>query len=226
MESITYDRFSSSEIAQGRQNRKMYIICGVLTLYMLILTVAVGIKLSQVSQEVADVTFSLKTIDSSIKEASNPLQFEIPSLNPERIVQGPCEENWVFFKDSCYFQSTITQSWQNAENNCIRKNAHLVVVNNLDELDFLSSIVKLQVSYWIGLVEKEEGQWSWVDGMDFKATEHYWDEGQPDNWDVRLNGEDCGQLHGRIRVEKRRLWNDADCTLSCPYICEGKPKSK
>ncbi|XP_057213072.1 asialoglycoprotein receptor-like 1 [Triplophysa rosa] len=237
MESIAYDRFSSSEAEinhtapkflpeLGRQNRKMYIICGVLALYMLILTVAVGIKLSQVSQEVADVTLSLKTIDSSIKEASNPLQFEIPLISPELIVQGPCEENWVFFKDSCYFQSTIMQSWQSAENNCIRKNAHLVVVNNLEELDFLSSIVKLQVSYWIGLVEKEQGQWSWVDGTDFKATKHYWDEGQPDNWDVRVNGEDCGQLHARIRADKRRLWNDADCTLACPYICEGKPKSQ
>lgn len=237
MESITYDRFSSSEAEinhtapkflpeLGRQNRKMYIICGFIAVYMVILTVAVGIKLSQVSQEVADVTLSLKNIDVSIKEASNPLQFENSLLSPEVIVQGRCEENWVFFKDSCYFQSTTRQSWQSAENSCIQKKAHLVVVNNLDELDFLSSIVKLIESYWIGLVEKEEGQWSWVDGTDFKATEHYWDEGQPDNWDVRVNGEDCGQLHGRIRVDKRRLWNDADCTLSYPYICEGKPKSQ
>lgn len=37
--------------------------------------------------------------------------------------------------------------------------------------DFLSAIVKTSNSYWMGLVEKEEGQWSWVDGTDFSATE-------------------------------------------------------
>lgn len=59
-----------------------------------------------------------------------------------------------------------------------------------------------------------------------KLSSSYWDEGQPDNWDVRVNGEDCGQLHARIRADKRRFWNDADCTLSYPYICESKPKSQ
>ncbi len=53
----------------------------------------------------------------------------------------------------------------------------------------------------------------------------HWDVGQPDDWDAQVNGEDCGQLHGRITVERRRLWNDGDCTLYLPFICEGKPKS-
>nr|WOF00803.1 C-type lectin domain family 10 member A [Osteobrama belangeri] len=117
------------------------------------------------------------------------------------------------------------KNWQTAKKNCVEKRSHLVVVNNLAELDFLSSFVKLSESYWIGLVEKEEGQWTWVDGTDFNSTEHHWDVGQPDDWKVRVNGEDCGQLHSRLTVGRRRLWNDADCTLSYPYICEGKPKS-
>ncbi|XP_016122056.1 asialoglycoprotein receptor-like 1, partial [Sinocyclocheilus grahami] len=141
------------------------------------------------------------------------------------VCTGPCQEDWVFYEDSCYFQSSSKKSWQIAEKNCVEKGSHLVVVNDLAELDFLSSIVKLSESYWIGLVEKEEGQWSWVDGTDYSTTEHHWDVGQPDDWDVRVNGEDCGQLHARITVDRRRLWNDADCTISFPYICEGKPKS-
>ncbi|XP_051759259.1 asialoglycoprotein receptor-like 1 [Ctenopharyngodon idella] len=237
MESISYDRFTTSEAEinhtgqkfiheSGRQNRKMYIIYGVLILYVFILTLAVGIKISQVSQDVADVRLSVESIVASIKEAPKTLQFENAHFSelvmPER---GPCQEDWVFYKDSCYFQSSAKKSWQSAENNCIQKGSHLVVVNDLDELDFLSAIVKTSNSYWMGLVEKEEGQWSWVDGTDFSATEHYWDIGQPDDWAVRLNGEDCGQLHARLTEERRRLWNDADCTLSYPYICEGKPKN-
>jgi len=47
---------------------------------------------------------------------------------------GPCQEDWVFYKDSCYFQSSVKKSWQLAENNCIQKGSHLVVVNNMAEL--------------------------------------------------------------------------------------------
>lgn len=241
MESVSYDRFTTPEAeinnpgqkfihVSGRQNRKMYIIYGVLVLYVFILTLAVGIKISQVSQEVADVRLSVESLVVSIKKGPGTLQFEnghfSELLMPEHeSKQGPCQEDWVFYKDSCYFQSSVKKKWQLAEDNCIQKGSHLAVVNDMAELDFLSSIVKTSNSYWIGLVEKEKEKWSWVDGTDFDATEHLWDEGQPDDWDVRLNGEDCGQLHARITLERRRMWNDADCTLAYPYICESKPKS-
>uniref|UniRef100_A0A673GCX7 Asialoglycoprotein receptor-like 1 n=1 Tax=Sinocyclocheilus rhinocerous TaxID=307959 RepID=A0A673GCX7_9TELE len=86
------------------------------------------------------------------------------------VCTGPCQEDWVFYEDSCYFQSLTKKSWQIAEKKCVEKGSHLVVVN---DLDFLSSIVKLSESYWIGLVEKKEGQWSWVDGTDYSTTEHW-----------------------------------------------------
>lgn len=47
----------------------------------------------------------------------------------------------------------------------------------------------------------------------------FWDEGQPDDWDYRENGEDCGQIHSSEK-RKRKLWNDADCDLPYRYICE------
>ncbi|XP_016373223.1 C-type lectin domain family 10 member A-like isoform X2 [Sinocyclocheilus rhinocerous] len=186
-----------------------------------LIMLAKNVCMNQVNQDVADVRLSLKTV-----EAPKTLQFENANFS-ERVmlVQGPCQEDWVFYKDSCYFQSSVKKNWQIAEKNCVEKGSHLVVVNDLAELVFLSSFVKLSESYWIGLVEKEEGQWTWVDGTDYSTTEHHWDEGQPDDWDVRVNGEDCGQLHARVTVDRRRLWNDADCMLSYPYFCEGKPKS-
>lgn len=49
----------------------------------------------------------------------------------------------------------------------------------------------------------------------------FWDEGQPDDWDYRLNGEDCGQIHG-AKIRKRRLLNDADCKIKFKYICESR----
>ncbi|TRY65599.1 hypothetical protein DNTS_015204 [Danionella cerebrum] len=232
MESISYDRFTTPEAeisnmshkfiedcSSGRRSRLMYIIFGILALYVLILTLTVGIKLSQVSKEVADVKHSVKSLNVA-PEFDNAHFSEL--VMPE---QGACQQDWVFYKGSCYYQSTVKKNWKTAEDICVQKGAHLVVTNDLAELEFVSSFVKLSNSYWIGLEEKEEGHWSWVDGTDISETELHWDAGQPDNWDVRLNGEDCGQIHSASVFEKWRLWNDADCTLSYPFVCEGKPKS-
>lgn len=49
----------------------------------------------------------------------------------------------------------------------------------------------------------------------------FWDDGQPDNWDYRENGEDCGQIHSSSK-RIRKLWNDADCQLQYRYICEAR----
>lgn len=112
--------------------------------------------------------------------------------------------------------------------------------------EYISGIVDIKHSYWIGLVERQhEGHWSWVDGTNFNSTPtwvegeasrrryqnwnnsscclvfRFWDEGQPDNWSFRENGEDCGQLHASLN-RKRKLWNDADCSLGYRYICEAK----
>ncbi len=40
----------------------------------------------------------------------------------------------MFYKDSCYFQSSVMKNWQSAEKNCVEKGLHLVVVNDLAEL--------------------------------------------------------------------------------------------
>ncbi|KAI4896346.1 hypothetical protein NFI96_025922 [Prochilodus magdalenae] len=167
-----------------RQNRIIFLMFGVLSVFLLILTLTVGIK------------------------------------------SGPCEEDWVFYKEKCYFISRqMMKKWEDAEKNCVQRRAHLLVVNDGEELDYISQLVDINTNYWIGLVERgEEGSWTWVDGTDYSKTEHFWDEGQPDDWNVRFNGEDCGQLHAEPAMV-RRPWNDADCTLSYKFICEGTPRT-
>ncbi|MCI4381359.1 hypothetical protein PGIGA_G00250570 [Pangasianodon gigas] len=194
MESMQYDRFTASEsesaeryhnevpsYTPNRQNRRIYIMFGVLTVFLILLTLTVGIKSS-------------------------------------------CENDWVFYKNKCYYTSTQRLNWHDAEKNCIWRRGHLLVVNDLEEMEYVSQLAEEHLNYWIGLVEREgEGNWSWVDGTDFKSTEHFWDDGQPDDWDRRVNGEDCGQIHAKHKpsdIVTHRLWNDADCTLSYKYICE------
>ncbi|XP_056274570.1 asialoglycoprotein receptor-like 1 isoform X2 [Pseudoliparis swirei] len=141
----------------------------------------------------------------------------LPRLVP---VRGTCREGWVSFQTSCYVLTSTAMSWSKAEEQCQRHGGHLVVLNNVEELDYISKVVNIKYNYWIGLVEREhEGHWSWVDGTDFNSTPTFWDNGQPDNWDYSENGEDCGQIHASER-RKRKMWNDADCNLTHHFICE------
>ncbi|XP_062855486.1 hepatic lectin-like [Trichomycterus rosablanca] len=237
MESVGYHQFSSSQqetpemhlkaeppSTTNRRNWRIYIMLGVLALFLFLLTLTVGIKFSQVNQQVSDALISLQTIGASITVSQKGSLHAGPTVSlPGR---GLCLKDWFFYKDKCYFISTERMNWNNAEKKCTEKKSHLLVVNDQEELEFVSQLLEWQTSYWIGLVERdEEGNWSWVDGTDFKSTEHFWDEEQPDDWDVRVNGEDCGQIHAQQvpDISSLRRWNDADCTMFYKFICEGIP---
>ncbi|XP_034727275.1 asialoglycoprotein receptor-like 1 isoform X2 [Etheostoma cragini] len=205
------------------------VLYGVLLLLLLTLLTLTGIRFSQLNKGIADVKLSLERISSEGTTSSFSSGHEMVSRATtiqevslqERVpVQGTCRQGWVSFQRSCYLLSRTAATWSKAEEQCRTHGAHLVVMNNVEELDYISEIVEIRYNYWIGLVEREhEGHWSWVDGTDINSAPTFWDKGQPDNWDYRENGEDCGQIHASEK-RKRKMWNDADCNLLYPYICE------
>ncbi|KAM7416346.1 hypothetical protein PAMA_018424 [Pampus argenteus] len=212
-------------IQKGMKRIVVSLLYGILVLLLLILLMVTGIKFSQLNKDITDVKHHLERISHRIPTSSSssdraPVQdvyFE--ELIP---VRGTCREGWVSFQSSCYLLTTTAVTWSKAEEQCRTHGGHLLVLNGVEELDYISKIGELHYNYWIGLVEREhEDHWSWVDGTDFHSTPTFWDIGQPDNWDYRVNGEDCGQLHMSVK-RKRKLWNDADCSMSNPYICESR----
>ncbi|XP_038153366.1 CD209 antigen-like protein A [Cyprinodon tularosa] len=121
-----------------------------------------------------------------------------------------CPTGWNKFSCSCYFLSTKSGSWDEGRKDCITRGADLVVINDKDEQDFISSFAN--EAAWIGLIDKEtEGSWKWVDGT--SMTLSFWGDDQPDNW---KGDEDCGQY-----INKR--WNDLSCAASLKWICEKLP---
>ncbi|XP_070759967.1 perlucin-like protein [Enoplosus armatus] len=207
----------------GLKRMVVYVLYGVLVLLLFILLMVTGIRFTQLNKDIAGIKLHLERINHGGKTSAST-SANVPNVYLQALVsvRGTCREGWVSYQRSCYLLSTTTATWNKAEEQCQAHGAHLVVLNNVEELDYISEVVVIKYNYWIGLVEREnEGHWSWVDGTDFNSTHTFWDEGQPDDWDYRENGEDCGQLHGSER-RKRKLWNDADCNLSYRYICETK----
>ncbi|XP_071012458.1 C-type lectin domain family 4 member E-like isoform X1 [Oncorhynchus clarkii lewisi] len=242
MDSIQYDQFGTSDIEsnhsrrkiipqRGMQSRVVHLLYGVLVLLLLILLLITGLKFSQLNQAIVDVHLYLESLNKTVISAcatsssSDPAtinhnyhdEFQLPVI-------GTCNEEWWSFQDSCYLASKRKLNWKSAEEKCIELGAHLLVLNSEDELDYISQMIDAGKRYWVGLVERaQEGHWTWVDGTDYKSTPHFWDKGQPDDWQVGVIGEDCGQLHDGPH-RRRKLWNDADCSLMYNYICEAKGK--
>ncbi|XP_034396674.1 asialoglycoprotein receptor-like 1 [Cyclopterus lumpus] len=205
---------------------KRIVVCvlyGVLVLLLLILLMVIGINFSQLHKEITDVKLNLERISDGKTSFTSATTVEVflPSLVP---VRGTCMEGWVSFQTSCYVLASTAMIWSKAEEQCQRHGGHLVVLNNVEELDYISKVVDIKYNYWIGLVEREhEGHWSWVDGTNFNSTPILWDNDQPDNWEYYSeNGEDCGQIHASKR-RKRKMLNDADCNLPYHFICETRP---
>ncbi|XP_072456998.1 C-type lectin domain family 4 member G isoform X1 [Notamacropus eugenii] len=126
---------------------------------------------------------------------------------------SPCPDSWLAFEGSCYFFSTEKAQWDQSQQNCAKVQAHLVIVNSLEEQTFLTQNTR-GLGYWIGLTAtrargKVKG-YMWIDGT--KLTFSYWNEGEPN--DSRRN-ENC------VMMLYSGRWNDANCkSLSDNWICE------
>ncbi|CAL8351542.1 unnamed protein product [Boreogadus saida] len=100
------------------------------------------------------------------------------------------------------------QNWKGSRNDCLQRNADLVVINSRREKEFTSSIGK----HWIGLSDREtEGEWKWVDGSGL--TFRNWRKDEPDGGD-KIS--ECAEQHGRELPN----WNDAFCNRPNFWICE------
>ncbi|XP_059846844.1 CD209 antigen-like protein C isoform X2 [Hypanus sabinus] len=121
-----------------------------------------------------------------------------------------CPTEWIQFRNTCYHLSLSTETWVEAQRQCASVDAHLVVINNAEEQEFLGSI--LQDRYWIGLSDTEsEDDWRWVDGTDYSLPSINWNEGEPNDAN---NAEDCAEILGDGKL------NDLSCDKSQRWICE------
>ncbi|XP_043832102.1 C-type lectin domain family 17, member A [Dromiciops gliroides] len=123
-----------------------------------------------------------------------------------------CPKNWLPFRGSCYFFSTMTKSWDAANIFCIENYSHLVIISSTEEQNFLIKARNSIRTYWLGLTDREvEGVWQWLDGS--SITLSFWKLGEPNN----MRNEDC------VIMLLDGQWNDAYCDLNTYWICEGKP---
>ncbi|XP_008854088.1 C-type lectin domain family 10 member A isoform X1 [Nannospalax galili] len=125
-----------------------------------------------------------------------------------------CPLHWLEHEGSCYWFSQSGKSWPEADKYCQLENAHLVVVNSMEEQKFLENRIAHKHT-WMGLTD-ENGPWRWVDSTDFDKGFTNWAPEQPDNWHGHGlgGGEDCAHFNPDGR------WNDDVCQRSYSWVCE------
>uniref|UniRef100_A0A3Q3MNZ8 C-type lectin domain-containing protein n=1 Tax=Mastacembelus armatus TaxID=205130 RepID=A0A3Q3MNZ8_9TELE len=103
-----------------------------------------------------------------------------------------CPAGWKRISNSCYFIPLIflKQNWNDSKKYCESVDAHLVIISNHEEQEFITSLVQTtNLYYWIGLTDQEtESQWKWVNGTVATTTEA--GEGEP----IRRGG----AVHGDV----------------------------
>ncbi|XP_061844364.1 CD209 antigen-like protein C isoform X2 [Nerophis lumbriciformis] len=123
-----------------------------------------------------------------------------------------CPQGWLLFGSSCYFVSSQRRSWDSSRQDCLQRNADLVIINSRQEQAFLTGFTK---AAWIGMSDRfQEGNWIWVDGTPVNKNKLEWSPGQPDE---AFGGEDCGDL--RTMIDFIGL-NDFNCNARSQWICE------
>lgn len=80
---------------------------------------------------------------------------------------------------------------------------------------YYAALAKL--NWWIGGY-KTGGEWRWISEQRGGSPMTYttWAKGEPNN--AGKEEEDCLEL----RAELKSFWNDEECALKSPYICERK----
>ncbi|XP_037769352.2 killer cell lectin-like receptor subfamily B member 1B allele A [Chelonia mydas] len=82
-----------------------------------------------------------------------------------------CPRHWVPHRDKCYWVSKDNQYWSGGHADCSRRESHLLVIQDREELEFIQNITRDQNHVWIGLSITSPGRnWTWVDGSLFNQT--------------------------------------------------------
>ncbi|MEW5847979.1 MAG: lectin-like protein [Myxococcota bacterium] len=108
-------------------------------------------------------------------------------------------------------------NWFGARDSCSAYGYHLVTISDSQENAWLSSTAESLAGgqWWIGYNDRgNEGQFSWVSGSSSYV-----------NWNAATNepnnnlDEDCATINNFL---PNATWNDAECTMGRPFICEAE----
>uniref|UniRef100_A0A8C1UEQ9 Zmp:0000000924 n=1 Tax=Cyprinus carpio TaxID=7962 RepID=A0A8C1UEQ9_CYPCA len=116
---------------------------------------------------------------------------------------------WIFYQFSFYYMSNETKNWTESRQDCLKKEADLIIINSSEEQNNT-----VNREFWIGVNDSDvEGRWKWVDGSNL--TSGFWASREPNGG----REENCAVTY---LIEHPTLlgWLDVKCNNAYQWICE------
>ncbi|XP_074479551.1 ladderlectin-like [Sebastes fasciatus] len=189
----------------------------ILTIIIIIISSTKMLTVSLLVCAVMVLTRAAAVPEAEPGERTGPLIQEVKSHMVKRSL--PCPTNWTEWSGHCFLYVPNRMKWADAERYCQDYGGNLPSVHNLDEYNFIQSVIlsvtKKYPEAWLGGTDaQEEGLWLWIDGKPFMYD--YWDRGQPDN--------NYGNGHCLVmNYSARRKFDDQPCYVAKPFVCAREP---
>uniref|UniRef100_A0A8C2YUY3 Oxidized low-density lipoprotein receptor 1 n=1 Tax=Chinchilla lanigera TaxID=34839 RepID=A0A8C2YUY3_CHILA len=81
-------------------------------------------------------------------------------------VKGPCPQDWIWHRESCYLFSSGLFNWESSRKNCSALGAQLLKIKNMNDLNFIHQMIShSNLPFWMGLTLRMPNySWMWEDG--------------------------------------------------------------
>nr|XP_020480684.1 C-type lectin domain family 7 member A-like isoform X2 [Monopterus albus] len=142
--------------------------------------------------------------------------FPVNTYCPNKVCQ-PCQKDWILFQDKCYLfynKNSNWKTWDQSRAYCQTFFADLVVIDSLQEQEFISNHTQSYYDqyhgYWLGLQQTSDKNWLWVDGTN--DTLRYW----------MKDTSSVSSLYALMIPGKNitASWDPADSKMQNKFICE------
>lgn len=212
-----------SEGSMGRHSRVAAACLGLLCL-LLAGTMVLFVYYNGVTVSLEERLLVYRTSNNNLTAQRDELQVQNKNLDKEKadlkrrynMLNPTCLEAWKKFGSSLYYISDRTESWDESRQNCLKRGADLMIINDRGEQEFICTF---KMFFWIGLTDREtKGTWKWVDGT--LMTAGFWSPGEPNGAAIDST-EDCAEVN-TINDQKKK-WNDLWCSERRHWICEKLP---
>lgn len=86
---------------------------------------------------------------------------------------GPCPQDWMFYRNNCYWFSNESKSWKQSQASCMSKNSSLLkIYSRVDQVKSLTSFPVLNL--WVQVLAHQPQWCEWnIDSMFYCATKHF-----------------------------------------------------